>query len=169
MIVAIDPGTSSSGVVFTDKKAKIIKHGFFENNETCQLLRKERYDHCIIEKVVNYGNVIGTHVFDTVFWSGRFSECALNQCDVIRVSFPEIRMHHCGNFRAKEIHVKQILKEKYRDQLFLKKTCILKAKDHTFSAYALATYFIEKNNTPKPTLINWKLSTIDILKKYETD
>lgn len=73
--VAIDPGTTESAFVVMSQETP-VRHGKVPNAELLSSIRLGSVDAevLIIEQVASYGMPVGSEVFETVFWSGRFAE-----------------------------------------------------------------------------------------------
>jgi hypothetical protein len=113
-ILAIDPGTSQSGVVHFDAdQRKIAQHGIVENSELLSGLREcvlwaQGYE-LVIEMVASYGMPVGADVFETVRWIGRFQE-AWGGDHPFRVIYrKDIKLHLCGTSKAKDANIRQRL------------------------------------------------------------
>lgn len=117
-ILAIDPGPTESAFVgyATQTKRPVI----FEKLPNEELL--ERIAGFVpyvlaIEMVASYGMPVGVEVFETVLWTGIFIErfratrgCAI---DVRRVYRREVKLHLCGDSRAKDANIRQALIDRY--------------------------------------------------------
>ena len=57
---------------------------------------------------------VGAEVFETVYWIGRFAERAI-QLDhaAERVFRRDVKLHLCGNSRAKDANIRQALIDRY--------------------------------------------------------
>ena len=75
--IGIDPGSTHSGYVEMTDRTEILDKGKIENGELEEILfgYEKRGDEArlAIEEVVSYGKPVGSEVFATVFWSGRFA------------------------------------------------------------------------------------------------
>jgi hypothetical protein len=113
MILAIDPGTEQSAFVLFDRKEKrIIDKNIVPNDEMvslCSALNRGQED-VAIEMIASYGMPVGKEVFETCVWIGRFKqaaiECGINPELVYR---KDVKMHLCGNTRAKDANIRQAL------------------------------------------------------------
>lgn len=76
-ILGIDPGSVESAFVVY-QKGKILDKGLLPNPDMLRKLGwlKMKYhpDILAIERIANYGKVVGASIFDTAFWAGRFCE-----------------------------------------------------------------------------------------------
>jgi hypothetical protein len=124
-VIAIDPGPERSAlVVWNGESIVVMRH---EPNEDI-LWRLYNWRHsdaggelpippnppcpCVIEKVASFGMPVGEEVFETVFWSGRFSE-AYGAERVHRVTRMQVKMHLCHSSRAKDANISQALKDRF--------------------------------------------------------
>lgn len=126
-ILAIDPGTDKSGVIFWhdglvpgDRAAEVV-----DNKVLLERIRDNEYpaSHFAIEQIRSYGMAIGATTLDTVEWCGRLIEAwvwmKLNAFDadlginfeerVLRIPRLEIKVHLCGSARAKDQNIRQAL------------------------------------------------------------
>jgi hypothetical protein len=110
-ILAIDPGTTHSAYVIWDNKAqKILSFDIQENSKLLSTLILEEFDWLAIEMIASYGMAVGASVFETCVWTGRFIQEALYTClRHTKLYRKDIKMHLCGNTRAKDGNVKQAL------------------------------------------------------------
>ena len=76
MLLAIDPGTRESAVVFLDAFGVPKRAAKYPNDVVLALIDNARSEahHCVIEMVASFGMPVGAEVFETVYWIGRFSE-----------------------------------------------------------------------------------------------
>lgn len=111
-ILAIDPGpTESAYLLYEDGRP--IQFGKRDNSD---VLRECSVAHpdvaiLIIEQVAAMGMAVGAEVFETVFWSGRFAQAWGGQWD--RVKRHEVKIHLCGNMRAKDANIRASLIDRY--------------------------------------------------------
>lgn len=112
-LFAIDPGPEESAyVVF---KGDIRARGKCSNADLLAAVRRYRNVEpeavLVIEQVAAMGMAVGAEVFETVFWSGRFAEAWGGVWG--RVKRHEVKMHLCGNTRAKDGNIRQALIDRY--------------------------------------------------------
>jgi hypothetical protein len=67
---------------------------------------------CVIEQVTSYGMPVGTEVFETVYWTGRFAE-AYGAARVDRVPRLRVKMHLCHDSRAKDGNIRLALIDRF--------------------------------------------------------
>ncbi len=119
-VTAIDPGPTESAFVrleFTDSRN--IKVTQFEKrpNDAIMLLF-EKYHNCdylVIEKIASYGMPVGAEVFETVRWSGRFEQRALDRDInfVHRITRGEVKMQICRSMKANDSTIRQALIDRF--------------------------------------------------------
>lgn len=129
-ILAIDPGSEMSAwalydpteptplVLFGKEPNKDLLH----NNEWAP--RIPYYDHVddpwfpspivVIEQVASMGMAVGEEVFETVFWSGRLWQALTSEgWTVDRMKRMPVKMHLCGDSRAKDSNIRQALIDRF--------------------------------------------------------
>lgn len=114
-ILAIDPGPEASAFVLYDAE-RPIWFDKIENDLLLKVIDERRFaqrepDIVVIEQVAAMGMAVGAEVFETVFWSGRFAQAWVGLCD--RLKRHEVKMHLCGNMRAKDANIRQALIDRY--------------------------------------------------------
>ena len=119
-ILAIDPGHTQSAYVNFDVAARRLdSFGKCPNAELLDAVRGHRAgsaDHLVIEQVACMGMAVGAEVFETVFWSGRFAQAwSCQGRPWSRVKRHEVKMHLCGNMRAKDPNIRQALIDMFSD------------------------------------------------------
>ena len=120
MIIAIDPGTTRSAFVVIDERESlpmIIEKGIVDNNDLVSALRpgghlcQDGLIRCLyIEMVASYGMAVGRSVFETCVWIGRFAE-AWGDAELIYRK--DVKIHLCGQTRAKDSNIRQAIMDKY--------------------------------------------------------
>lgn len=148
-ILAIDPGPMESGFVVWNGIV-IGDHRIVENKEIQFELRSGGFDYIdlvVIEKVAHYGTgmAVGSEVFDTCYWSGRFIgswEAGRTDGKLFRWSLiprHQIKMHLCGSMRAKDTNIRQSLIDRFGDPGTKKEQGLLYGiHSHEWAALALA-------------------------------
>lgn len=112
MILAIDPGTEKSAfVVFDGNEKTIIDKGIVDNMDMIEVVEKADDMEFAIEIIASYGLPVGKEVFDTCIWIGRFVQMAIDRHSIVpqRVYRKDVKMHLCGNTRAKDANIRQAL------------------------------------------------------------
>lgn len=119
VILAIDPGPTMSAWLVLDTASDAIRnHAISANEDLLALIRTDvapatgPVTEVVIEKVEGFGMAVGAEVFETVFWSGRFAEAA-SPLRVSRIGRRTIKLHLCGQARAKDPNIRQALIDRY--------------------------------------------------------
>jgi len=118
-IVAIDPGNKMSAfAVMLDGDPVDI--GINDNEYVVDYLHyiKLKWPEVdlAIEMIACYGMPVGSEVFDTCLWIGRFSErweSIQPATDVHYVFRKDVKMNLCNNMRAKDSNIRQSLIDRY--------------------------------------------------------
>lgn len=149
-ILAIDPGPEESAfIVFrNDPDVEIGEFGKCSNETLLARIEAEseqpawRCAAVVIERVASFGMPVGAEVFETVFWSGRFAQAWNKQ--LYRVKRHEVKMHLCGNMRAKDANVRQALIDKLGKQGTKKNPGVTYGiSGDAWAALAVAVTFLE--------------------------
>jgi len=101
-ILAIDPGPEESAYVEYDPELHRVLTHFKRANEDilAGLKTTAGLTHIVLEKVECFGKPVGAEVFETVFWSGRFWEAAIQArfaYHFARVGRRQVKLHLCGS------------------------------------------------------------------------
>ncbi|MGE7139158.1 hypothetical protein ACQKIE_16145 [Luteibacter sp. NPDC031894] len=143
MILAIDPGTTESGVIEFDA-GRVHASYIMPNEQVIQRIRWWTCPDLAIEMVASYGMPVGAEVFDTVRWIGRFQQ-AFHLPDQVRLIFrKDVKMHLCGSPRAKDGNIRQALIDKLGPQGTKKNPGpTYGVKSHAWAALAVAVTALE--------------------------
>ncbi|WDI91942.1 hypothetical protein JH280_11390 [Xanthomonas campestris] len=110
-ILAIDPGTEESGwVILWD--GRVLASGIAANESMLHQLRMEGYgdiDTLAIEMIASYGMPVGREVFETCVWVGRYQQAWRSPEAVQLVYRRDVKLHLCGNAKAKDANIRQAL------------------------------------------------------------
>lgn len=107
-VLAIDPGTTESGwVLYDSMNFKVIDSGVSKNESLIDQIRHEDADLVAIEMISSYGMPVGKEVFETCVWIGRFVQASPIDCRLIYRK--DVKLHICGNARAKDANIRQEL------------------------------------------------------------
>lgn len=118
-ILAIDPGSTESGWVVIDADTrKPLAHGKDGNGLLLSTIRDRGLLIDVrlvaVEKVESYGMAVGAHVFATCTWAGRFIEAVdRNGYPHRQVPRRDVKLHHCGQARAKDANITQALVDRF--------------------------------------------------------
>ena len=110
-ILAIDPGTHESGFCIL-LHGQVIDAGVDANEEVLKSVIAGESDLLAIEMVASYGMPVGKEVFETCVWIGRFVQAWKDPAAVRLVYRRDVKLHLCGNVRAKDGNVRQALIDK---------------------------------------------------------
>ena len=121
-LLAIDPGNESSGwVLMNQDDYSILAKGKTPNEDLLQMITSEnadtqlQYDNCTIEMIKSYGMSVGSTVFETCVWVGRFYEAVrlLSSIESELVYRPVIKLHHCLSPKANDTTVRHALIDRF--------------------------------------------------------
>jgi hypothetical protein len=112
-ILGIDPGNVKSAYVIWDG-VKIMQMGDVENADIMRLISSASYDSLAIESITGYGMAVGTEVFETCRWEGKFEYLAsdLTKKPFRRIRRRDIKSHICENPTAKDRDILAALTDK---------------------------------------------------------
>lgn len=113
MLLAIDPGNIESAFLLYDKEAKspvVWKKAF--NFDVLACLNDFKADALAIEMIASYGMPVGSEVFDTCVWIGRFIERWTGPVPLM-IPRKHVGLHLCQSSRAKDATVRQALIDRY--------------------------------------------------------
>lgn len=106
MILAIDPGCYESAYCLIDTKTKIpVKFGKVDNEDLLLIIEelKGTYYALAIEMVASYGMRVGSEIFETCVWIGRFYERAITKVgDIDLIYRKDVKKHFGVKTRSKE-------------------------------------------------------------------
>ncbi|HEL3849490.1 TPA: hypothetical protein UMZ03_000153 [Stenotrophomonas maltophilia] len=110
-ILAIDPGTEESGWCLL-QNGGVLESGVMPNREMLAVVagyRRYGEDQLAIEMIASYGMAVGREVFETCVWIGRFVQAWRHPEDVRLVYRRDVKLHLCGNAKAKDANIRQAL------------------------------------------------------------
>lgn len=112
-VLAIDPGPTESAYVVYDgtRPTEFDKISNEEMLYRCGLCWDSGVV-LVIEQIAAMGMSVGAEVFETVFWSGRFAQ-AWGGRRWDRVKRHAVKMHLCGNMRAKDPNIRTALIDRF--------------------------------------------------------
>ncbi len=117
-LCAIDPGSKESAIVVWDGHEIHMKEKW-DNSAVFDWLRSNACcDIVVIEKVASYGMAVGEEVFETCRQAGRFDAAASvsSKLPVFHIPRKEVKLHLCGQNRAKDSNIIQALKDRFGDK-----------------------------------------------------
>lgn len=124
MIFAIDPGpTESAYVAILEKSLKPFCFAKLNNNDLIAMLEKNRIsiapimddDKLAIEMVASYGMSVGSEVFETCVWIGRFWQAITNIGEKQLIYRKDEKMNLCYSMKAKDTNIRQALIDRFGD------------------------------------------------------
>jgi len=145
-ILAIDPGTTHSALVWWDGERQ--ESAYLPNEQVEELLLIPHRCRVVCEMIASYGMSVGAEVFETCYWIGRFSLASkIGGMQFNRLYRKDVKMHLCGSVRAKDVNIRQRLIDLYGDA----KTGITEGltKDR-WAAFAVAVTFDHLSRLTKP-------------------
>lgn len=114
-ILALDPGTEQTAWVELALGVPTRHRAVEANDDVLAMLWANRIwtvQRVVIESVESYGMPVGREVFRTVLWTGRFLEAA-RPLPVYLLPRRAVKVHLCGNARAKDANVRQALLDRF--------------------------------------------------------
>ena len=115
-LLALDPGSFQSAFLLFDiEREEILDKGILPNTEIFKMLLESDADHLCIEAIASYGMAVGAEVFETVFWSGRFTEYWISVLNkpTSRLFRRDVKMNLCNSMRAKDANIRQALIDRF--------------------------------------------------------
>ena len=117
MVLAIDPGSEKSAYAVIKRiNLEVVAIGMDENKNILSFIKDfSRGADVRIEMIASYGMAVGASVFDTCVWIGRFTQVSLDSDSnsVATVFRKDVKMHLCGNPRAKDANIRQAIIDNY--------------------------------------------------------
>lgn len=107
-ILAVDPGTSQSGVVVL-QAGRVLQAGVYPNADVLSLLATTEADLLAVERFEARGMAIGDESVVTMIWTGRFVQAWRAPDAVVLVKRSRVKSHLCGTQRAKDANIRQAL------------------------------------------------------------
>lgn len=114
-VLAIDPGSEQSAYVLWNGE-KVLQHEICSNLKLVVIVRHIKVGGwltVVIEQIASYGMPVGAEVFETCVWTGRFIEAAADNAAVDRMPRREVKLHLCGQARAKDANIRQALIDRF--------------------------------------------------------
>lgn len=145
-IVAIDPGTTESGLVVL-RDGNVQDSCVMSNDAVLMFLAKLPASvsaTLAIEMIASYGMAVGREVFETCVWIGRFQQ-AWHTPEAVRLVYRrDVKLHLCGSARAKDANIRQALLDRFGGKAATRKGGMLcGVKGDVWQALALAVVFKE--------------------------
>lgn len=110
LVLAIDPGPTTSGFCLYDTVGVVRDSGSRLNNEMLGLITSTHADMLAIERVQSFGMAVGKEVFESCEWIGEFRGLwRARGMTAVLVYRKDVKMHLCGTSRAKDGNVRQAI------------------------------------------------------------
>ena len=139
-IIAIDPGTEQSAYVVL-QAGEPLTWAIVPNDALLRMVRTELAETIIaVEQIESFGMAVGREVFETVKLTGRIQEIVshASHCDLVWIPRRKVKLHLCGNMKAKDPNIRQALIDRYGGTAETKKGGKLyKLASHCWAALAV--------------------------------
>lgn len=117
LVLAIDPGSSDSAWVLCNGM-NIIAKAKEDNHEAIKSFNSILSEKDNVEIVIEYpaprGQPMYTQIVDTIFWIGMFVHATVgDKGKYTRIDRKDVKMHLCGNTKAKDGNVRAALLSRY--------------------------------------------------------
>ena len=118
-ILALDPGTAYTGYCLLSPELHPIRFGKESNEEVMRVsidtLSSLTFKPCIvvIERVASYGMAVGSEVFTTCEWIGRFAQELERYAQVAYVYRKDEKLMICGSTHANDATIKRALADRF--------------------------------------------------------
>lgn len=118
-LLAIDPGNIESGWVVIDTvTCQPIAFGKTPNDDIRVFINCGDFDAChhvAIEMIASYGMAVGSEVFDTCVWIGRFQAAIETRTGDLPelIKRQPVKLHHCHTSKAKDANIAQALVDRF--------------------------------------------------------
>jgi hypothetical protein len=114
-LLAIDPGDVESALLVYDTETRAPRWWAKVPNAQALELISKHLDMLAVEMIASYGMPVGKTTFETCLWIGRFIERWEIQTGRpwLLVYRLDVKMHLCGNSRAKDANIRQALIDRY--------------------------------------------------------
>ena len=112
LTLSIDPGNELSAYCFLEGY-KPVSIGKVGNSELLQIIAEHPHDVMAIEMIASYGMPVGSTIFDTCVWLGRFIERSTAPHHLVYRK--NVKLNLCHTHRAKDSNVRQALLDRFGD------------------------------------------------------
>lgn len=116
IVLGIDPGPQASAFAVWDSARRIVFGRGKPRNEDLRsyLCTGPEVDVIVIERVASFGMPVGDEIFETVYWSGVFTQAAESRGRyVTRITRKAVVVHLCGTPRAKDPNVRRVILDRF--------------------------------------------------------
>jgi len=155
IIFAVDPGSTSSGVVIVNSRTfEILDSMKIENNLGIISIEVEKYYYkptpgqFVIEGLTSYGKKVGSEVFDTIEFSGRFQErmeIKYTNWGMNKINRKAVLGHLDDLYgaRSNDARIRMLLIERFGKEF------TSKLKSDCWASFAVAVTFIDRQKAMK--------------------
>lgn len=114
LLTAIDPGPTMSAYMILFE-GRPNEFGKVQNEQMLELVRlRPQTGPIVCEQIRSYGMAVGAEVFETVRWSGRFEQIAIDRGTPWKyVPRIDVKMHLCHSAKAKDANIRQALVDRF--------------------------------------------------------
>lgn len=118
-ILALDPGTKYTGYCLLSPELRPIKFGKESNDDvmmvSLDILSTITFKPCIvvIERVASYGMAVGSEVFETCEWIGRYTQELQRYASIEYVYRKDEKVMICGSTHANDATIKRVLADRF--------------------------------------------------------
>lgn len=118
-ILALDPGTAYTGYCLLSPELRPIKFGKESNDDVMRvsldILSTITFKPCIvvIERVASYGMAVGSEVFETCEWIGRYTQELQRYASIEYVYRKDEKLMICGSTHANDATIKRALADRF--------------------------------------------------------
>jgi len=151
LILAIDPGTTHSGLVrLASDGAAVMYADVLPNDDVLRELNCTAADLLAVEMIASYGMAVGREVFETCVWIGRFVQewkhTSHNEPRLI--TRMQVKSHLCNSAKAKDANIRQAIIDRYGGKAeaigtVKKQGPLYGVKSHAWAALAVAITAVE--------------------------
>ena len=110
-LASIDPGDEQSAFMLMGRDLRPHSFAIMDNDALLKWLADREWDHLAIEYMHPRGMPTSKEEMDTQFWAGRFVQAA--RCGWTPIRRSEVKLHICGQSRAKDANIRQALMDRY--------------------------------------------------------
>jgi hypothetical protein len=164
MILALDPGTETSGLVLYDEARSTVVRA--EARASHSEVMRSIVEHCgghgfgqgivVCEMIASYGLSVGAEVFETCVWIGRYWQQVAEQGGRFeRVFRRDVKLHLCNHPRAKDPDIRQALIDRFgpgKEKAIGKKKApgpLFEVTEHSWAALAVGVTWCELEERTK--------------------
>jgi hypothetical protein len=144
-ILAIDTGNVESGYCLIDKETyKPVEFGKISNEQMLMKVIELEYSELVLEMVASYGMPVGSSIFETCVWIGRFIQ-ARNCPDYEYIYRKEEKLNLCNSMKAKDSNIRQALIDRFGEVGTKKRQGFFYGfKKDVWSAFAVGCTYLDK-------------------------